>query len=441
VPVLFIAGAASGRSMTFGADLLDEVGITLVTVDRPGMGSSDPDPGRTLTSTATDLGAVADQWGSPLPVVANSQGAPFGLACAARGVARRLILVSPVDEVAVEPARSALSAERRGYVDAVRADPTSAERVLASLGAAGMERMVLETADEVDRDVYADAAFRAMYQRALREGFRNGGAGYAADTRIAMSPWEIDLRSISVDVEVVMGGRDRVHTADLGAALASRIPAARHTVIDGGGGAVLWTHSHQVLRSALGIACGSSYPQTELLGGPEKRPILIAPYDAGWPRVFARERNRIVDALGPTALRVDHVGSTSVPGLAAKPIVDINVSVRDPDDEAAYVPALTAAGYVLRVREPGHRMLRTPELDVHVHVCPAGGDWERRHVLFRDWLRVDAGDRASYAELKVKLARREWPDMNLYAAAKGPKIAEITARAEAWARQTGWQLR
>jgi GrpB-like predicted nucleotidyltransferase (UPF0157 family) len=120
----------------------------------------------------------------------------------------------------------------------------------------------------------------------------------------------------------------------------------------------------------------------------------------------------------------------------AKPIIDIDVSVPDVDDENAYLPALEMAGYVLRVREPEHRMVRTPALDVHVHVCTAGSDWERRHRLFRDWLRHDEADRNAYAALKVGLAGREWPDMNDYAQAKGPLIAEITARAEAWAAQS-----
>lgn len=127
-----------------------------------------------------------------------------------------------------------------------------------------------------------------------------------------------------------------------------------------------------------------------------------------------------------------------MPGLAAKPIIDIDVSVSDADDEDAYLAALESAGYMLRVRQPGHRMVRTPHLDVHVHICTAGSEWERRHLLFRDWLREDVADRDAYSHHKQRLAEREWPDMNAYAAAKGTLIAEISARAEAWARATGW---
>lgn len=179
----------------------------------------------------------------------------------------------------------------------------------------------------------------------------------------------------------------------------------------------------------------------ELIGGVEHRTITIIDYSAAWPARFEQERLRILKALGATAVRVDHIGSTSVPGLAAKPIVDIQLSVPDVEDEPRYLPALTDAGYLLRVREPGHRMLRTPGLDVHVHICPAGSGWERRHLLFRDWLRRDRADRAAYEVLKRDLASRDWPDMNAYADAKSALIAEIMNRAEVWAGATQWTPR
>ncbi len=109
----------------------------------------------------------------------------------------------------------------------------------------------------------------------------------------------------------------------------------------------------------------------ELLGGVEKREIRIVAYDEGWPARFGEERARIVAALGRRARRIEHIGSTAVPGLPAKPIIDIDLSVEDPDDESAYLGALEAAGYHLRGREPGHRMVRSAALDVHVHVWPS----------------------------------------------------------------------
>jgi GrpB-like predicted nucleotidyltransferase (UPF0157 family) len=178
----------------------------------------------------------------------------------------------------------------------------------------------------------------------------------------------------------------------------------------------------------------------QLIGGVERRDIVIVPYDPAWPLRFVAERDRIATALGPLALRVDHIGSTSVPGLAAKPIIDIDLSVPDIEDEPVYLPSLEAAGYRLRVRETGHRMVRTPQLDVHLHICQTGSDWERRHLLLRDWLRINESDRLAYAELKHRLSQQDWPDMNAYADAKGPLIVRITARAEQWAAETGWSV-
>ncbi|AWB91792.1 GrpB family protein [Aeromicrobium chenweiae] len=166
-----------------------------------------------------------------------------------------------------------------------------------------------------------------------------------------------------------------------------------------------------------------------LIGGREPREIVLAEHDPRWAGRYEVERRRIVAALGDRVLRIDHIGSTAVPGLAAKPVIDIDISVADPDDETAYVPDLERAGYVLRVREPGHRMLRTPELDVHVHVCASGSDWERRHLVFRDRLRAHPGDRQRYEDVKRSLAARAWDDTNDYADAKTDVIAEIMRRA------------
>ncbi len=181
--------------------------------------------------------------------------------------------------------------------------------------------------------------------------------------------------------------------------------------------------------------------ELELIGGRERRRIEVVPYRRSWPGRFEQERSRIAHALGPVARRIDHIGSTAVEGLIAKPIIDIDLSVDDPDAEGAYLAVLERAGYQLRVRESGHRMLRTVTLDLHVHVCGFGSAWERRHVLFRDWLRTDERDRTLYSEVKRGLADRDWEDMNEYAAAKSQAIAEITRRAERWARSTSWAVR
>jgi len=166
-----------------------------------------------------------------------------------------------------------------------------------------------------------------------------------------------------------------------------------------------------------------------VIGGRERRPIVIAEYNPAWPLHYERERTRIADALGDIARMIEHVGSTAVPGLAAKPIVDILVAVENPDDDAALVPPLQRAGYELRVREPGHRMFRTPTRDVHVHVWRDGDEEARRQLLFRDQLRRSGEHRRAYERLKRELATRQWRDMNDYADAKSGLIVEILAAA------------
>jgi len=171
-----------------------------------------------------------------------------------------------------------------------------------------------------------------------------------------------------------------------------------------------------------------AYLDEVLIGGREERVIEIVDYRPAWAERFGGERARIDAALGSIARSIDHVGSTAVPGLGAKPIVDIMVTVDDPDDESSYLPQLEQAGYVLRVREPQHRMLRTPELEVQVHIWTAGSDDERRHLIFRVRLRSSAEDRAEYERTKRELAGQH-RDVNHYANAKGALIGRIIENA------------
>lgn len=167
----------------------------------------------------------------------------------------------------------------------------------------------------------------------------------------------------------------------------------------------------------------------EFFGGTEKRDIVIAPPDTEWPRIYRDHERRIRAALGLEALAVEHIGSTSVPGLPAKPIIDILLVVDDLTAEEDYLPQLEAAGYPLRVREPGHRMVRTPQRDVHVHILEQDDEQIEEYLLFRDRLRGDATDRDLYARTKRRLAARDWPDMNAYADAKSDVIAQIKENA------------
>lgn len=163
----------------------------------------------------------------------------------------------------------------------------------------------------------------------------------------------------------------------------------------------------------------------EVVGGVEKRTLVLADPDPAWAPAYAEHERRIRAALGP----VEHIGSTSVPGLAAKPIIDVLVSVPDITAEEDYLDPLLAAGYLLRVREPGHRLVRTPARDVHVHVLGAGDPAADDYLLLRDHLRATPADRDLYERTKRDLLRQEWADMNAYAEAKTGVITELKERA------------
>jgi GrpB-like predicted nucleotidyltransferase (UPF0157 family) len=165
---------------------------------------------------------------------------------------------------------------------------------------------------------------------------------------------------------------------------------------------------------------------------PHNAPVELTEYDPEWPALFEREALRIRTALGGAALRVEHVGSTSVPGLAAKPIVDILLVVADSADEPSYLPALESAGYVLRVREPDwfeHRLLKGPDTDVNVHVFSDGAAENDQMLIFRDRLRTSDADRELYERTKRELASRTWRHVQHYAAAKSAVVHEILGRA------------
>jgi GrpB-like predicted nucleotidyltransferase (UPF0157 family) len=167
---------------------------------------------------------------------------------------------------------------------------------------------------------------------------------------------------------------------------------------------------------------------------PHAAPIHLAEYDPEWPQLFEREEARIRDALGEKALAVEHVGSTSVPGLAAKPLIDMVLVVVDSSDEDAYVPGLEAAGYVLRIREPDwheHRLFKGPDTNVNVHTFSESCDEIGRMTSFRDWLRTHDDDRELYERSKRDLAAREWKYVQNYADAKSAVVEEILARARA----------
>lgn len=257
-PVLFVAGAGTGKTMIFGEDLLGGAGIRLITMDRPGMGGSTTDPDRDLRSTVADYRTFVDGVlgvaDAVVPVVGNSQGSVFALALAQAGAAERLLLISPADEVAHPPVRDQLPPEVAGFTALATSSPEEFQDMLRGFTAERMEEMVLAGSPAVDREFYSAEPFRTQYRASLSEGFANDAAGYVRDTLLASRGWGLDLAGIHCPVYIAFGAADGSHSPDLGVTLAGRIPGAVREVVPDAGGSLLWTHAADVLSR---LACGA----------------------------------------------------------------------------------------------------------------------------------------------------------------------------------------
>ena len=160
--------------------------------------------------------------------------------------------------------------------------------------------------------------------------------------------------------------------------------------------------------------------------------IHLAPYDPEWPALYEREAARIRSILGERVRLLEHVGSTSVPGLSAKPIIDMVLAVPDSSDEPNYASDLEGAGYIVRIREPDwfeHRLFKGPDTNINLHTFTEGCPEIDRMVGFRDWLRTHDEDRDLYERTKQELAAREWRFVQHYADAKSEVVEGIIARA------------
>ncbi len=160
-------------------------------------------------------------------------------------------------------------------------------------------------------------------------------------------------------------------------------------------------------------------------------PIHLAEYDPVWPALYEREAARILSILGDRVRSLEHAGSTSVPGLSAKPIIDMVLAVPDSADESAYVPPMVASGYVLRIREPDwfeHRLFKGPDTNINLHTFSDGCPEIARMLAFRDRLREHDDERIRYEDTKRELASREWTYVQYYADAKGAVVEGIIER-------------
>ena len=165
---------------------------------------------------------------------------------------------------------------------------------------------------------------------------------------------------------------------------------------------------------------------------PLSAPVRLVEYDPDWPLRFRREADRIRAVLGDRVLQLEHVGSTAVPGLPAKPIIDVLLVLTNSADEPTYVPAMLAAEYVLRIREPNwneHRLFKGPDSNINLHVFSSGCPEIARVLVFRGWLRINTSDRDLYARTKLELAKMNWKYVQNYADAKTAVVEQIIARA------------
>jgi len=160
--------------------------------------------------------------------------------------------------------------------------------------------------------------------------------------------------------------------------------------------------------------------------------VVLKEYNPDWPAIYEREAERIRNVLGSSVLQMHHVGSTAVPGMCAKPIIDILLVVSDSSEESLYVNDLEAAGYILRIREPDwfeHRLFKGPDNDINLHIFSDKASEIERMIVFRDWLRNHDDDRYLYEMFKRELSQRVWQQVQDYADAKTTVIQEILDRA------------
>jgi GrpB-like predicted nucleotidyltransferase (UPF0157 family) len=259
----------------------------------------------------------------------------------------------------------------------------------------------------------------------LRERLRTADLDPLSMFALGHGPWEVWLllrhrwgrRATLVDLYELEAASRGIRPECLSTADRSRLRAAARPVCYPG------------RRPAL--------PGSDRLGDPHE----ISEYDPTWLVTFAGWRARLAAALGRAATRIDHVGSTAVPGLAAKPVIDIMISVPDTRDEPSFLPACFSTGVILRMREERHLLLWPPPAnprEVHLHVCESGSDWGRDELLFRDYLMADSAVRDRYSLLKRDLIARWHDDRRAYTEAKTAFVLDTLDHARMWAIDSGW---
>ncbi|TXL69866.1 alpha/beta hydrolase [Vineibacter terrae] len=252
-PVIFCPGAGMAGSLPFGQGVAARLRLRVISVDRPGLGGSDPDLDKSFDSWSRDIRALlAHLDAPPAPAIGFSQGAPFALALGAAGVADCVSLVSGQDELSHPAIHGLLPEPVAVMVRRAATDPLGLEAEIAATATADwLWHMIESMSGEQDRSFYASDAFAPAYRAALAAGFRRGAAGYARDTVLAMAPWPFQIERLTCPVHIWYGLEDTspVHSPDFGSALSRRIGAARLTRFENEGSAILWTRADDILNA------------------------------------------------------------------------------------------------------------------------------------------------------------------------------------------------
>lgn len=251
LPVLFCTGAGMSGWLGFGTSYLPDLGLKLIAIDRPGLGSSDPHPNKTLSSWVDDTREFI-QFNNLHNVLAVgfSQGAPFAFALAAQNLVQAIAIVSGQDELAHPRLRPLLHPDVEGMIAAVQKDAVGFERHFSQIVTPEvLWQLIIGMSGERDRLLYESDTFSKAYQRALQEGFAQGAQGYARDLVNSLSIWTVKLENITITVDLWYGALDTstVHSPDFGATLALRLPNVSHTVDSEEGGSILWTRAWDIL--------------------------------------------------------------------------------------------------------------------------------------------------------------------------------------------------
>ncbi|KZK79264.1 Alpha/beta hydrolase family protein [Pseudovibrio sp. Ad13] len=250
-PVILCQGAGMASAIPFGEQTAKNLGLRVLSVDRPGLGKSGADPEKNFESWAEDIKELLDFVKADQAfAIGFSQGAPFALALAASGLVDGVAIVSGQDELAFPGMFAKLPDELKGMVSLACDDPDRLEADIAGMATADwLWQMIEGMSGEEDRAFYASALFAPLYRDALASGFAQGAAGYARDTRLAMGRWSFNVENIKQDVQLWYGLKDTspVHSPDFGSTLATRLSCSELHQIAEEGSAILWTHADAIL--------------------------------------------------------------------------------------------------------------------------------------------------------------------------------------------------